>query len=134
MKVGQIIKNKLHVLGKEDQYMRITDVLGESRYEVQYQEKPTERHIIDKKSVIAPVVVSLSISEEMFFALKKGIRTKVSHVVSERWMAAITKKPDLIRFYTMARHYEGIFSIKTAIKRKSIGEDIVEITINKVIF
>lgn len=134
MKVGQIIKNKFHEVGMKDQYMRITEVLGEGMYEVQYQNKPGEHHVIHRKTVTAPIVLSLAISEEMLFALKKANKDKVSHIATERWMTAYKKKVDLIRFYTMAKHYEGIFSIKNVTQRKSIGENIVEITVEERIF
>lgn len=109
--LGQIIRRKLHNGKPVGPYMIIQHIERDRVYaDVIGQDTPNE--MILKDNVYVPTINSLCISEDMYERLRKGFAICVQHPINKVWEGVYSNPPELIRFYTLPKHYSVVFVVE----------------------
>lgn len=127
MKRGQYAYKVLD--NREDKnYLRILEKVDKNHFRV--EDSSYMRFIVNKKELIFPEMSSVCVSEVLLGRLSRGLCMSITHPVTPRYKSILKKQPSLIRFYTLMKSYEVVFTIKSITETVLCREKVVKIVVD----
>ena len=127
---GAIIRRKCEN-GPIGPYMRIMHIEEDRIYADVVGSLDNPNVMLFKKDVYVCTQLSLPIDERLLNKLKDGYTIMAQHPSCKKWLSAVNNKPQIIRFYTVSKGLEVVFTMWKALEVKSLGEMVVKIIVDR---
>lgn len=109
-------------------YLRILEKVDKNHFRV--EDSSYMRFIVHKKELIFPEMSSVCVSEVLLGRLSRGLCMFITHPITPRYKGILKKQPSLIRFYTLMKSYEVIFTVKSITETVLCREKVVKIVVD----
>lgn len=131
VKKGDVIRKTTSLNCPIGAYMRVVSALGKTVHAEVIGSNTGQLYCLSKKRIRVYRMKNLVVSEDLLYRLKNNTVDKVQHPVNIPWQGIYEEPSELIRFYTLPKGYETIYTVYAVRKSVSLKESVIEIILGE---
>lgn len=131
MKVGDIVRKKLHNGTPIGPYMQIVEICGKTHVKCTVKGVHRVFYTLERKNLHVLKCFTLTVSEQKLFRLRNGDDICISHLATKTWLRVLNEKPDLVKIQCKPKYYTNVYSLDHVLEYRQFKEHLIKVIINE---